>query len=133
MAGAMRRMGIYLGLVEEDDARAYGRYDARQGEHPDYERRYARYSGEDPAPAFARLAALSERLRADHPGAVEISAGMTGDLEQAIVAGATLVRVGTAIFGERDLPSGSDSHEQLESHQPPGPHGHPGDAEQARR
>jgi cell division inhibitor SepF len=47
MAGAMRRMGIYLGLVEEDDARAYGRYDARQGEHPDYERRYGRYSGED--------------------------------------------------------------------------------------
>ena len=47
MAGAMRRMGIYLGLVEEDDARAYGRYDARQGEHPDYERRYGRYSGGD--------------------------------------------------------------------------------------
>lgn len=89
--------------------------------------------GEDPAPAFARLAALAERVRADHPGAVEISAGMSGDLEEAVAAGATLVRVGTAIFGERDLPSGSDSHEQLESHQPPGPHGHPGDAEQARR
>ena len=33
MAGAMRRMGIYLGLVEDDDARGYGRYDARQSDH----------------------------------------------------------------------------------------------------
>jgi cell division inhibitor SepF len=38
MAGAMRRMGIYLGLVEDDDARGYGRYDARQSEVDD--RRY---------------------------------------------------------------------------------------------
>jgi len=35
MAGAMRKMGIYLGLVEDDDARAYGRYDARQSDHDD--------------------------------------------------------------------------------------------------
>ncbi len=41
MAGAMRRMGIYLGLVEDDDARGYGRYDARQPEHPEHDRRYA--------------------------------------------------------------------------------------------
>ncbi|WP_277394626.1 cell division protein SepF [Blastococcus litoris] len=33
-------MGIYLGLVEDDDARAYGRYDARQSEHTDHDRRY---------------------------------------------------------------------------------------------
>ncbi|MGY1603465.1 YggS family pyridoxal phosphate-dependent enzyme [Geodermatophilus sp. SYSU D00815] len=64
--------------------------------------------GADPAPAFARLAALAERVRADHPEAVELSAGMSGDLEQAIAAGATLVRVGTAIFGERPLPSQED-------------------------
>jgi pyridoxal phosphate enzyme (YggS family) len=64
--------------------------------------------GEDPAPAFARLAALAERLRADHPDATELSAGMSGDLEQAIAAGATLVRVGTAIFGERALHSSQD-------------------------
>jgi cell division inhibitor SepF len=45
MAGAMRRMGIYLGLVEDDDARGYGRYDARQSEHPEHDRRYGgRYS-----------------------------------------------------------------------------------------
>jgi len=62
--------------------------------------------GEEPAPAFARLAALAERVRADHPGAVELSAGMSGDLEAAVAAGATVVRVGTALFGERPLPSG---------------------------
>jgi PLP dependent protein len=62
----------------------------------------------DPAPAFARLAAVAEGVRADHPGAVELSAGMSGDLEEAIAAGATIVRVGTAIFGERPLPSGED-------------------------
>jgi cell division inhibitor SepF len=46
MAGAMRRMGIYLGLVEDDDTRGYGRYDARQSDHPD-ERRYGRYAADD--------------------------------------------------------------------------------------
>ncbi|MCW2634224.1 MAG: sepF2, partial [Blastococcus sp.] len=44
MAGAMRRMGIYLGLVEDDDARGYGRYDARQSDHVDRDRRYGRYA-----------------------------------------------------------------------------------------
>ena len=60
--------------------------------------------GADPAPAFDRLAALAARVRADHPGAGEISAGMSGDVEQAVAAGATIVRVGTAIFGARPLP-----------------------------
>jgi cell division inhibitor SepF len=40
MAGAMRKMGIYLGLVEDDDVRGYGRYDARESEHPEHDRRY---------------------------------------------------------------------------------------------
>ncbi|MCW2578425.1 MAG: sepF2 [Blastococcus sp.] len=44
MAGAMRRMGVYLGLVEDDDARGYGRYDARQVEHLERDRRYGRYA-----------------------------------------------------------------------------------------
>jgi len=52
--------------------------------------------------------AVAERLRADHPEATELSAGMSGDLEAAVAAGATFVRVGTAIFGERPLPSGED-------------------------
>ena len=52
---------------------------------------------------FARLREISERLRADHPGADLISAGMTGDFPAAIAHGATHVRVGTALFGERAL------------------------------
>jgi PLP dependent protein len=60
--------------------------------------------GEDPRPAFERLAALAARVRADHPGAVELSAGMSQDLEAAVAAGSTIVRVGTALFGERPLP-----------------------------
>ncbi len=60
---------------------------------------------EPPAPAFARLVALAERLRADHPGATDVSAGMSGDLEEAVAAGTTLVRVGTALFGSRPLTS----------------------------
>jgi pyridoxal phosphate enzyme (YggS family) len=59
-------------------------------------------------PAFDRLAALAARVRADHPSAVDLSAGMSGDLEEAIAAGATVVRVGTALFGDRPLPSGQD-------------------------
>lgn len=53
------------------------------------------------AAAFARLAELSARLRERHPDAAAISAGMSGDLEQAIAAGATHVRVGTALLGIR--------------------------------
>jgi pyridoxal phosphate enzyme (YggS family) len=73
--------------------------------------------GEDAAPAFERLAALAARVRADHPDAVELSAGMSGDMEAAIAAGATIVRVGTALFGERPLLSG-EAHQHHESHAP---------------
>ncbi|GAB4082864.1 YggS family pyridoxal phosphate-dependent enzyme [Modestobacter muralis] len=64
--------------------------------------------GGDPAPAFGRLAALAARVRADHPGASELSAGMSGDLEAAVTAGATVVRVGTALFGARPLASDAE-------------------------
>jgi pyridoxal phosphate enzyme (YggS family) len=57
--------------------------------------------GADPAPAFDRLAAVAARLVADHPAATTISAGMSGDLEQAVTAGATHVRIGRAVLGER--------------------------------
>ena len=57
--------------------------------------------GEDPATAFARLAVLAADLRATYPGAVVLSAGMSHDLEQAVAAGATHVRVGTAVLGGR--------------------------------
>lgn len=59
--------------------------------------------GEDPAAAFARLAAAAERLRVDHPAATWLSAGMSGDLEQAVAAGATHVRVGSAVLGARTV------------------------------
>lgn len=57
--------------------------------------------GADPARAFALLAQVAADLRARHPDATTVSAGMTGDLEQAVAAGATHVRVGTALLGAR--------------------------------
>lgn len=48
-----------------------------------------------------KLHALFEALRADHPGVDTLSAGMSADLEAAIAAGSTMVRVGTALFGPR--------------------------------
>ncbi|MBM6404112.1 YggS family pyridoxal phosphate-dependent enzyme [Phycicoccus sp. CSK15P-2] len=57
---------------------------------------------EPPRPAFARLRELSERLRSAHPGATAISAGMSGDLEDAVAEGATHLRVGSAILGSRE-------------------------------
>ncbi|KAA9151720.1 YggS family pyridoxal phosphate-dependent enzyme [Amycolatopsis acidicola] len=61
--------------------------------------------GADPAPAFERLAGAAGALRKQHPGATEISAGMSGDLEVAITHGSTCVRVGTALLGGRGLAS----------------------------
>jgi pyridoxal phosphate enzyme (YggS family) len=51
---------------------------------------------EDPRPHFRELRALRDRL-----GLAELSMGMSGDYPVAIEEGATIVRVGTAIFGER--------------------------------
>ena len=52
--------------------------------------------------AFAAMRALFERLRTEFPEVDTLSMGMSSDLEAAIAEGATLVRVGTAIFGPRD-------------------------------
>ena len=57
--------------------------------------------GEDPVAAFDRLAALASDLRRAHPDATWLSAGMSGDLEQAVAAGATHLRVGSAVLGSR--------------------------------
>ncbi|MGH3824484.1 MAG: YggS family pyridoxal phosphate-dependent enzyme [Pseudonocardiaceae bacterium] len=62
--------------------------------------------GLHPGTAFAALSQAAARLRRAHPGAVEISAGMSGDFEQAIAHGSTCVRVGTALLGDRPLTSG---------------------------
>jgi len=56
---------------------------------------------EDPGEAFGRLAEVAEALRREHPGAVVVSAGMSGDLEAAVARGATHLRVGTALLGSR--------------------------------
>ncbi|WP_432103399.1 YggS family pyridoxal phosphate-dependent enzyme [Streptomyces sp. bgisy091] len=58
------------------------------------------YAGRQRA-AFDRLMEISSRLRGNHPAANMVSAGMSADLEDAIAAGATHVRVGTAVLGVR--------------------------------
>ncbi|MCW2865881.1 MAG: YggS family pyridoxal phosphate-dependent enzyme, partial [Marmoricola sp.] len=55
----------------------------------------------DPAAAFARLAAVAEQVRSSHPAATWVSAGMSGDLEQAVAHGATHLRIGSAVLGPR--------------------------------
>ena len=54
-----------------------------------------------PDRAFAVLAELAGRLTLDHPTATAVSAGMSGDLEQAVKHGATHVRIGTSLLGMR--------------------------------
>ncbi|MFD3566804.1 YggS family pyridoxal phosphate-dependent enzyme [Streptomyces sp. NPDC058667] len=58
------------------------------------------YAGRQRA-AFDRLMDLSTALRVTRPAANMVSAGMSADLEQAVAAGATHVRVGTAVLGVR--------------------------------
>ncbi|WP_232662194.1 YggS family pyridoxal phosphate-dependent enzyme [Pseudonocardia sp. TRM90224] len=59
----------------------------------------------DPDSAFAEVAKAAEELRAAYPQATTISAGMSNDLEVAIRHGSDVVRVGTALVGERPLTS----------------------------
>lgn len=59
--------------------------------------------GEEPAPAFERLASYSADVRTVVPDADWISAGMTGDFVEAIAAGATHLRIGSAITGPRPV------------------------------
>lgn len=58
-----------------------------------------------PVAAFEVLEKVVSRLRDDHPTVTEVSAGMSGDLEDAIAHGSTCVRVGTALLGSRRLTS----------------------------
>ncbi len=58
----------------------------------------------DPAWAFRKLAAIADSVRQRHPAARVISAGMSGDLEQAVANGATHLRVGSALLGTRRHP-----------------------------
>jgi uncharacterized pyridoxal phosphate-containing UPF0001 family protein len=58
---------------------------------------------EEPRRAFARVRAASETLREIAPDATAISAGMSGDYREAVLEGATHLRIGTAITGNRPL------------------------------
>lgn len=60
--------------------------------------------GEEPARAFERVAESSARLQVIHPTATDISAGMSADWEAALEHGATHLRIGTSITGNRPAP-----------------------------
>jgi uncharacterized pyridoxal phosphate-containing UPF0001 family protein len=58
----------------------------------------------DPKAAFAPLRQLSDVIRSVNAAATVVSAGMSGDLEAAIECGATHLRIGTALLGDRTPP-----------------------------
>lgn len=59
--------------------------------------------GAPPAPAFARLREVGERIRTLAPDATAMSAGMSGDFREAIREGATHLRIGSSITGNRPI------------------------------
>jgi PLP dependent protein len=61
--------------------------------------------GADPDDAFARLHAEQQRVQSSYRQRLELSAGMSSDLEAAVKHGSTCVRVGTALLGQRPLTS----------------------------
>lgn len=105
-----------LAQVSLDEPGAPGRSGAPPGDVLDLAARIAEHPslrlrgvmavaplGRPPAPAFERLAEVAAGVRAAHPAATWISAGMSQDLEEAIEHGATHVRVGSAILGPRPV------------------------------
>ena len=56
---------------------------------------------EDARPWFARLRELRDRVSRTHPDVLELSMGMSLDYQVAVEEGATMVRIGTALFGPR--------------------------------
>jgi PLP dependent protein len=58
-------------------------------------------SPEGPRPWFSRLREMRDRLRTDHPSMLDLSMGMSLDYQVAVEEGATMVRIGTALFGPR--------------------------------
>jgi len=59
--------------------------------------------GDEARPAFAELRELSDRVRLAAPDAAALSMGMSGDYREAILEGATHLRIGTAITGNRPV------------------------------
>lgn len=60
--------------------------------------------GADPRPLFARLRRARDDVRERHPGVTQLSMGMSRDFGIAIEEGATIVRLGEAVFGRRPQP-----------------------------
>jgi len=58
-------------------------------------------TADDARPCFVRLRELRDRVRENHPRVVDLSMGMSLDYEAAVEEGATMVRIGTALFGPR--------------------------------
>jgi len=58
-------------------------------------------TSEDSRPSFARLHELREAVQERHPDVLESSMGMSLDYGVAVEEGATIVRIGTALFGSR--------------------------------
>lgn len=56
---------------------------------------------EDSRRYFVRMREMRDEIANDHPGVAELSMGMTDDFEVAIAEGASIIRVGRAIFGPR--------------------------------
>jgi uncharacterized pyridoxal phosphate-containing UPF0001 family protein len=61
-------------------------------------------NAEDARPWFRRLRELRDALRERHPDVLELSMGMSLDYQVAVQEGATMVRIGTAVFGARTPP-----------------------------
>ena len=117
LSAAARERGTDLDVclqVSLDPPDAEGRAGADPAQVPDLARAVTQADGlrlrgvmavaprdQDPAPAFARLAEVAAEVRAVDPAATWVSAGMSGDLEEAVRHGATHVRVGSAVLGNR--------------------------------
>jgi PLP dependent protein len=114
-AGAAGRVISCLVQVSLDDpGHAEGRAGAAPGEVLDVAAAIAAHHhlrlagvmgiaplGEPARPAYALLSEMAETVRAAHPGAQVMSAGMSSDMAEAIAEGATHVRIGTALLGGR--------------------------------
>lgn len=57
----------------------------------------------DSSESFHKMAELFTKLKLSHPSIDTLSMGMSGDLTEAIANHSTMVRIGTAIFGEREI------------------------------
>ncbi|MEU9385847.1 YggS family pyridoxal phosphate-dependent enzyme [Streptomyces sp. NPDC048279] len=99
-SGRGERGGVAPGGIEELADQVAGSPGLRLGGLMTVAPLSGEYAGRQRA-AFERLMDLSTDLRRAHPAANMVSAGMSADLEEAVAAGATHVRVGTAVLGVR--------------------------------